>query len=151
MDTADVLRRKRAKLVGQIEFIDELLAEMGQVDDAPPVAETRPPVAPCPVGEIAPGGRREAPAPKADCPPAQKRARTPGPDAAGYADRVAAVLLGGPLKVADICEKTGVSYPTVDKVLKADPARFLRTGVSMNTRWELTQEGRQAAQSQREG
>ena len=40
MNTADVLRRKRAKLVGQIEFIDELLAEMGGVEDsAPPSPE----------------------------------------------------------------------------------------------------------------
>lgn len=149
MDTADVLRRKRAKLADQLAFIDELLAEMTGVEDA--VGDGGANVSPQVARPVKVIERRPA-APKAARPaPAPRPAGEPGPAASGYAERVAAALLGGPLNTTAICAKAGISAPTVAKALKGRPEWFLRTGAGVATKWELTNEGRQAVQSAREG
>ena len=86
--------------------------------------------------------------------PAPKVAR-PAPPAGKvatlYAERIARALLGGSLTTVAVCEKSGISYPTASKHLKGRPDWFQKTGTGVATRWELTQAGRQAVQSAREG
>lgn len=142
MDTADVLRRKRAKLAGQIEFIDELLAEMGAVEDAPAVGPkvVRPPapVSPAKPRQVEGEG---TPDPKVVRPgdPAKPSARRAG---AAEVGRMLQALLAGPQKLADLCAAVDLSAPTVTRLLRENPALFLRTGESAATRWELTAQGR---------
>jgi len=139
MLAGEFLALKRQQLAAELDLLDRLLRE------ANGATHIRPSV--LPAAEPTPAPKAERPATKPAPKPAGKWATV----AAGYAERVADALLGGPLKVTDICDKAGISYPTVDKVLKSRPEWFLKTGAAVMTKWELTSEGRQAAQSRREG
>lgn len=141
--SATNLHQRRANLLALRDRIDaqlELLTDMireqedGAADPAPapkPAAETPAPKAPRPVTGAKSGIVDLAPS--------------------GSAERVADALLGGPLSARQVeMAVAGVSYTTVQKALKSRPDWFAVTGEGRATRWELTQEGRQAAQSRRE-
>lgn len=137
MLASEFLTLKRQQLAAELDLIDRLLRESNGA------THIRPSVLPA---------AEPTPAPKAER-PATKPARAPKTPTvpAGYAERVADALLGGALATPQIEGKAGISYPTVLKALKGRPDWFLQTGAGKATRWELTSDGRQAAQSRREG
>jgi hypothetical protein len=135
MDTADVLRRKRAKLVGQLEFIDELLAEMAEGSD-PPAGAVSPRVATPATAPARPA------APKADpsAPASERRPRAVGkigpPDVARH-------LAGGPRPLGELAAVLDVTGPTVKAVLEANPGWFRKAQPDNRlSPWELTEAGR---------
>lgn len=136
MQAGEFLALKRAQLAAELDLIDRLIREAGGAAPAHPAA----------VPATVPAARPEpTPGPKAE------RPDSAGQDAGGYAQRVAAALLDGPLSVPAIERAAGISYPTVMKQLKSRPDWFFSTGQRKATRWELTPEGRQAAQAASEG
>lgn len=146
MDRDELLRRRAAmasdlaalevqrhRVDAQLALLDVLLGD-GAEDAAPepPKPAHRPPLAPPAKPPRVEEAR--APAPKADRAGAKLTYR-----------ELAPALLGGPRRLVDLVNQFQSTVATVGAILRESPTWFRKVGAGPNTKWELTEEARAAA------
>ncbi len=141
--SATNLHQRRANLLAhktrvdaQLELLDEMIREQEGEASAPVAAP-------------------ETPAPKASRPATGEK---PGPvprlseaEVGGFAERLAAVLLAGPMAASVTGRNAGMHRVIAGQTMKRRPDWFHSTGQGPATRWELTEEGRRQAEARASG